>query len=65
MSSATVGDSWNTIGKAVGSWIPKGARLHLNDEDTEHIEGHVHVDSRRDFLVEKFATSSSARLSTC
>ncbi len=53
VSSATVGDSWNTLGKAVGSWIPKGARLHLNDEDTEHIEGRVHVDSRRDFLIEK------------
>ncbi len=53
LSSATAADSCNTIGEAAGPWIPKGARLHLNSKDTEHIEGDVHMDSRQGFLVAK------------
>ena len=52
ISSAKAGDPWNTIGPGVG-WVPPGARLHLGRGDADHIEGTVHVDSRRDFLVEK------------
>ena len=52
ISSAKASDPWNAIGEGV-NWIPPGARLHLARSDTEHIEGVVYVDSRRDFLVEK------------